>query len=181
MLPEKTTIYAHRTVDGVDTSVPITSFYAENRDVVAWDQVSQFAKDAAVAGEDPRFYEHGGVDPLGVVRAALSNVMGGDLQGASTITQQYVKNVQVAQATALATPEEQEAAYEEATETSLDRKLKEMRLAIALEKETSKDDILLGYLNIALLRRPDLRHPVGGAALLQRQRRRICPSRRPPA
>jgi membrane peptidoglycan carboxypeptidase len=149
-LPEKTTIYAHRSVDDVDQNVPIASFYAENRESVAWEQVAQSAKDAAIAGEDPRYYEHGGIDPLGVVRAAVSNVLGSDVQGASTITQQYVKNVLVAQATGLATEEERDAAYEEATKVSLDRKLKEMRLAIALEKEYSKDEILLGYLNIAL-------------------------------
>jgi membrane peptidoglycan carboxypeptidase len=149
-LPQKTTVYAHRTIDGQDQNVEIASFYAENRESVGWDQVAQVAKDAAVAAEDPRYYEHGGVDPLGVVRAAISNVMGGDVQGASTITQQYVKNVLVAQATGLATEEERAAAYEEATGVSFDRKLKEMRYAIAIEKEFSKDDILLGYLNIAL-------------------------------
>ncbi|WP_210508550.1 transglycosylase domain-containing protein [Naasia sp. SYSU D00057] len=149
-LPEKTTIYAHRSVDGADQNVPIASFYAENRESVAWEQVSQFAKDAALAAEDPRYYEHGGIDPLGVVRAAVSNVLGSDVQGASTITQQYVKNVLVAQATGLATEAERDAAYEEATKVSLDRKLKEMRLAIGLEKVYSKDEILLGYLNIAL-------------------------------
>ncbi|MCU1437926.1 MAG: hypothetical protein JWP66_1013 [Naasia sp.] len=149
-IPEKTTIYAHATVDGADQNVPIASFFAENRESVGWEQVSQFAKDAALAAEDPRYYEHGGVDPLGVVRAAVFNVLGGDIQGASTITQQYVKNILVAQATGLATEEEREAAYEEATKVSFDRKLREMRLAIALEKQFTKDEILLGYLNIAL-------------------------------
>ncbi|BDZ45757.1 hypothetical protein GCM10025866_16660 [Naasia aerilata] len=52
-LPERTTIYAHRAVDGADTNTPIASFFAENRESVAWDQVSQFAKDAAIAAEDP--------------------------------------------------------------------------------------------------------------------------------
>ncbi|BDI21522.1 transglycosylase domain-containing protein [Herbiconiux sp. L3-i23] len=149
-LPQKTTVYAHQSIDGQDQNVPIASFYAENRESVAWEQVADVAKNAAIAAEDPRYYEHGGVDPLGVVRAAISNVLGGEVQGASTITQQYVKNVLVAQATGLATEEEREAAYEEATSVSFDRKLKEMRYAIALEKEFSKDQILLGYLNIAL-------------------------------
>ena len=149
-LPEKTRIYAHRTVDGQDQTIQIANFYAENRESVTWDQVSQAAKDAAVAAEDPRYYEHGGIDPLGVARATVSNLLGSDVQGASTITQQYVKNVLVAQATGLATEKERQAAYDEATKVSLDRKLKEMRLAIGLEKVYSKDDILLGYLNIAL-------------------------------
>ncbi|MCU1570739.1 MAG: hypothetical protein JWR33_1480 [Naasia sp.] len=149
-LPEKTNIYAQREVDGKEKNVRIASFYAENRESVGWDQVSPFAKAAAVAAEDPRYYEHGGIDPVGVVRAAVLNVLGSDVQGASTITQQYVKNVLVAQATGLATEEERDAAYQEATKVSFDRKLREMRLAIGLEKEYSKDDILLGYLNIAL-------------------------------
>jgi membrane peptidoglycan carboxypeptidase len=149
-LPEKTTIYAHRTGGGADKNVPLASFYAENRESVTWNQVSQPAKDAAVAAEDPRFYEHGGIDPLGVVRAAVSNVFGSNVQGASTITQQYVKNVLVAQATGLATAKQRDAAYKEATKVSFDRKLKEMRLAIGMEKAYSKDQILLGYLNIAL-------------------------------
>lgn len=149
-LPEKTTVYAHKSVDGADQNVPIATFYAENRVNVGWDQVAQVAKDAAISAEDPRFYEHGGIDPFGVVRAALSNVLGSDVQGASTISQQYVKNVLIAQATGLSTEADREAAYNEATQVSLDRKLKEMRLAIGIEKEYSKDDILLGYLNIAL-------------------------------
>lgn len=149
-LPEKTTIYAHRTVNGADQNVPIASFYAENRESVTWNQVSQIAKDAAVAAEDPRFYDHGGIDPLGVVRAAVTNLFGSNLQGASTITQQYVKNVLVAQATGLATKAERDAAYAEATKVSFDRKLREMRMSIGLEKVYTKDEILLGYLNIAL-------------------------------
>jgi len=62
---------------------------------------------------------------------------------------QYVKNILVQKAEAIADPAERDAAYDEATKTTPDRKLKEMKLAIGLEKEYSKDDILLGYLNIA--------------------------------
>src|SRR6478735_543293 len=71
----------------------IASFYAENRVRVALKQMSPYIKDAVVAIEDSRFYEHSGVDPVGVLRALVSNVSGGDRQGASTLTQQYVTNV----------------------------------------------------------------------------------------
>src|SRR5215218_7623887 len=123
----------------------------ENREEVPWEAISQYVKDAAVAGEDPRFYEHGGIDIQGTVRAALNEyVIGGATQGGSSITQQYVKNVLINNGIREAkTEEEKETAYEKATETSPDRKLKEMRYAIALEKEYSKDEILKGYLNIA--------------------------------
>ncbi|KZX20146.1 membrane peptidoglycan carboxypeptidase [Rathayibacter tanaceti] len=147
-LAQKTEIYAKRT-DG--SNELLASFYAQNREEVAFDQVSQFAKDAAIATEDPRFYVHGGVDLQGTIRAVLSNLVGDDLQGGSSITQQYVKNVLVQKAESLSETDEaaSQAAYEEATATTPGRKLKEMKLAVDLEKKYSKDQILLGYLNIA--------------------------------
>ena len=146
-LSEKTDIYATRS-DG--STALLASFFDENREEVAWDAISQYAKDAAVAGEDPRFYEHGGVDIQGTLRGAVSTVTGRDVQGGSSITQQYVKNVLINNGVNQAkTEEEKEAAYAQATEVSAERKLKEMRYAIALEKKASKDEILLGYLNIA--------------------------------
>ncbi|WP_077224326.1 transglycosylase domain-containing protein [Rathayibacter sp. VKM Ac-2630] len=147
-LAQKTEIYA-KNADGTDGL--LASFYAQNREEVTFDQVSQAVKDAAISTEDPRFYEHGGVDLQGTIRAVVSNVIGGDLQGGSSITQQYVKNVLVQQAEALSDVDEaaSQAAYDEATATTPARKLKEMKLAVDLEKKYSKDDILLGYLNIA--------------------------------
>ncbi|WP_254431304.1 transglycosylase domain-containing protein [Agromyces sp. Marseille-P2726] len=147
-LSEKTDIYA-TAADG--TPIHLASFFDENREEVPWDSISQYVKDAAIAGEDPRFYEHGGVDLQGTIRGALSTyVLNQDVQGGSSITQQYVKNVLINNGVREAkTEEEKDAAYAAATETSPERKLKEMRYAIALEKKFSKDDILLGYLNIA--------------------------------
>ncbi|MDQ0574579.1 transglycosylase domain-containing protein [Agromyces albus] len=147
-LSEKTDIYATQP-DG--SPAHLASFFDENREEVPWEAISQYVKDAAIAGEDPRFYEHGGIDIQGTIRAALNEyVIGGATQGGSSITQQYVKNVLINNGVREATTEEEkEAAYEAATETSPDRKLKEMRYAIALEKEFSKDEILRGYLNIA--------------------------------
>ncbi|QHC66013.1 PASTA domain-containing protein [Rathayibacter sp. VKM Ac-2759] len=146
-LAEKSNVYAK---DASGADVLLASFYAQNRVEVGWDDISPFVKGAVVASEDPRFYEHGGIDLLGTVRAAATTAMGGSVQGGSSITQQYVKNVLVQKAEALSDPIERDAAYREATETTPERKVAEMRLAIGLEKEYPKNDILLGYLNIAL-------------------------------
>ncbi|GAA2043813.1 transglycosylase domain-containing protein [Agromyces tropicus] len=146
-LSEKSSVLAK---NGNGEWVELASFFDENREEVSWDYMSQYLKDAAVAGEDPRFYSHGGVDIQGTVRGALSTVLGRDTQGGSSITQQYVKNVLINNGVNEATTEEEkQAAYEAATEVSAERKLKEMRYAITLEKKYSKDDILRGYLNIA--------------------------------
>jgi len=147
-LSEKSNIFATR-ADG--STQLLASFYVENRVEVPLDQISQFAKDAAVSGEDPRFYEHGGVDLPGTLRAvAQTYVLGNDVQGGSSITQQYVKNVLIEKAVRNITDEaERAAAIESATKTTPERKLREMKLAIGLEKEYTKDQILQGYLNIA--------------------------------
>ncbi len=132
--------------------VKFAEFFDQNREEVPWEAVSQFAKDAAIATEDPRFYEHGGVDVLSAARAVVQNAASGQTEsGASTITMQYVKNVLVQQAEQLKTtdPEAGEKAFIAATETNIGRKLKEMRMAIGVEKKYDKDTILLGYLNIA--------------------------------
>jgi membrane peptidoglycan carboxypeptidase len=144
-LDQKTEIYAK----SGDKNVLIASFFAQDRQVVSWKEISDVAKNAAVAGEDARFYDHGGIDPLGIVRATVANLAGKDLQGASTITQQYVKNVCVQEAENKTTTKAVDAAYAVCTDPSVGRKLKEARYAIALEKKYSKDQILLGYLNIA--------------------------------
>ncbi|WP_020075921.1 transglycosylase domain-containing protein [Cryocola sp. 340MFSha3.1] len=142
--------------------VPIASFYSQNRVEVGWDGISQNLKDAAIATEDPRFYEHGGVDVTGTVRGAVLTALHKSVQGGSSITQQYVKNILVQrcenkQPDPTATEAVQkkqltvyEACYDDATKVDPSRKLKEMRYAIGLEKEYSKNDILQSYLNIAL-------------------------------
>ncbi|WP_159988103.1 penicillin-binding protein [Rathayibacter sp. VKM Ac-2803] len=144
-LMQRTNIYAG------DGTTLLASVYDQNRVEVGWDDVAQTAKDAAVAGEDPRFYEHGGIDLQGTLRAVSQTyLLGNDSGGGSSITQQYVKNVLVQKAESITDEAERDAAYKEAIDPTPERKLKEMRLAIGLEKESSKDDILLGYLNIAL-------------------------------
>ncbi|MCS5713995.1 transglycosylase domain-containing protein [Herbiconiux sp. CPCC 205716] len=146
-LAQNSEIYATNS-DG--TQVLLATVFDQNRQEVGWDDISPYVKDAVVTTEDPRFYEHAGVDIASTLRAALGNVASGGVEsGASTITMQYVRNILVQQAESLDTKAERDAAYEAATTESVDRKLTEMRLAIALEKQYSKNDILLGYLNIA--------------------------------
>ncbi|WP_375388572.1 transglycosylase domain-containing protein [uncultured Amnibacterium sp.] len=128
--------------------VLLASFYNQNREVIGWDDVPATVKNATLAAEDTRYFEHGGVDPMGILRAVVSNVTHGGGQGASTISQQYVKNVCIQEAELLPTQPQVEAAYAECT-GGIQRKLREARNAIGLEKIYSKKEILLGYLNIA--------------------------------
>ena len=128
-----------------DGSVMAT-FYYENRVLVPLSSVAPVMRQAVIAIEDSRFYEHGGVDPQGMSRALVNNFSGGDTQGASTLTQQWVKNVLLQQA---------RAAENKELETSLlnedyGRKLREAKLAISAEENLTKDQILERYLNIAL-------------------------------
>jgi membrane peptidoglycan carboxypeptidase len=133
-----------------ETIIPLATVYSQNREEVGPDEVSQFVKDATIAGEDRRFYEHGGVDVQGLIRAALSNTISGGVQsGASTLTMQLVKNIYIQQALQEPTEQGRKDAIAQAQRTEIDRKLKEMKLAIGLEKRYTKDEILLAYLNIA--------------------------------
>jgi membrane peptidoglycan carboxypeptidase len=143
---EQNRIYA--TQDG--QPVQIATTFDQNRESVPWEAVSDFAKSAAVSGEDQRYYEHGGIDLQGIARAAVTNVASGGVEeGASTITQQYVKNTFIQAALDLDTQDEIDKAYKAAVDSSFDRKVKEMKLAISLEKRYTKEEILLAYLNIA--------------------------------
>ncbi|MFT2816639.1 transglycosylase domain-containing protein [Leifsonia sp. A12D58] len=145
-LAQRSNIYATKT-DG--TPVLLASFYDQNREEVGWDAISQYVKDAAIAGEDPRFYDHGGIDLQGTLRAITMTAAGRDTQGGSSITQQYVKNVLVQKCEELSDEKAQTKCYDAATVATPDRKLREMRLAIGVEKKYGKDDILRQYLNIA--------------------------------
>lgn len=130
--------------------VQIATVYDQNRQDVAWADVSPFLKGAAVAGEDRRFYSHGGVDVQSFLRAGLGYVTKTGTTGGSTLAMQLVKNIRISQALALDTQAEQNKAYKEAIKTTPDRKLEEMKLAIGLEKKYTKNEILLAYLNINL-------------------------------
>lgn len=139
-LPQKSTMYAN------DGKTVIAEFYAQNREVVPLKDISEPMMQAVVAREDKRFWEHEGVDVQGVMRAFVQTYMKkGDQQGGSTLTQQYVKNVLATQARE---DDDPIAAYH-ATEDTVARKMREMLIAVQMEKKYSKQEILQGYLNIA--------------------------------
>jgi membrane peptidoglycan carboxypeptidase len=125
---------------------PIADFYEENRQEVTLANIAPVMQQAIVAIEDSRFFQHGGVDPKGLFRAAVANYASGRVvQGASTLTQQYVKNVLIETANAKG----DKAAIARATEQTKQRKIQEIKLAISLEKKIPKQEILNRYLNIA--------------------------------
>jgi membrane peptidoglycan carboxypeptidase len=134
-LPQQNTI-----VDSNGDTLAV--LFAQNRIEVPLEEISPIMQQAIIAIEDQRFLNHAGIDFRGTLRASISTGAGGQVQGGSTITQQYVKQILL---TAATTKEEQEAA----TAVSINRKLREARYAIALENKLSKKEILEGYLNIA--------------------------------
>ncbi|MFI6579437.1 transglycosylase domain-containing protein [Nocardiopsis sp. NPDC050513] len=132
--PQRSTIYDRE-------GNVIAEIFDQNRELVDIEDVSPVMIDAILAIEDARFYEHGGIDISGTLRAAV-RTLNGDVEGASSITQQYVKNVQIEAATS-------QEELEHAREESIARKIRELRYAVALEQRMTKDEILEGYLNIA--------------------------------
>ena len=124
----------------------ITNLYTNNRTPVTAEQIAPIMKQALVDIEDSRFYDHNGLDVQGTMRALVKNVAAGEVQeGGSTITQQLVKQTLLQTATSA---EERTAATEQDGVSGVSRKLREARLALALEGTFSKDEILTRYLNI---------------------------------
>jgi membrane peptidoglycan carboxypeptidase len=116
----------------------------QNRTIVPLNKIAPIMREAQVAIEDHRFYDHGGIDIQGTARAVISNLRNGSSVGASSLTQQYVKIS--LQYSALSSGNEEAAA--EAVKKDYMRKLKELKYAITLEKKLTKDEILEGYLNL---------------------------------
>lgn len=112
--------------------VLLANLYLENRQVVPLEQISPHLLQAVVAVEDERFYQHEGVDYIGLARAMVTNITTDRTEGASTLTQQFIRNTILA---------------EERFEISYKRKAREAWLALQLEKDHSKDEILAMYLN----------------------------------
>ncbi|MDO7868193.1 transglycosylase domain-containing protein [Nocardioides jiangxiensis] len=107
----------------------VGQFALQKRDRIPYSEMPQVVKDAVVAAEDRTFWTNGGIDLKGILRAALSNAKGNDTQGASTITQQYVKILYLS------------------SEHSYKRKIKEAIVAKKINREMSKQEVLEGYLN----------------------------------
>ncbi|GAB2736452.1 transglycosylase domain-containing protein [Streptomyces bullii] len=121
----------------------IATVYSRDRTVVALKHISPYMQKAIVAIEDARFYQHGAVDLKGVLRALNRNAQsGGVAEGASTLTQQYVKNVFVEEAG------DDPTKVAQATQQTLGRKIRELKYAIQVEEELGKKKILENYLNI---------------------------------
>jgi membrane peptidoglycan carboxypeptidase len=140
--------------DGTDFH--IATVYEQNREEVSLDEMSDNLKNAAVAGEDRRFYNHGGIDIPSVVRAAIGQIARTSSSGASTITMQLVRNIRVQEAFNETTDSAGKPVTDKqrakdiaaAVYPDLGRKLQEMKYAIGLEKKYSKQTILAAYLNI---------------------------------
>ncbi len=131
-LPERKPVFQaipSTVYDGAGNKLAVFSDFDLTVAMTAQD-VPEVLKQATVAAEDQRFYEHQGVDPKGVARAAWISYQGGEiLQGGSTITQQYIKNAYLN------------------FDVNLSRKLREALLATQLERQMTKDEILFNYLN----------------------------------
>ena len=112
-----------------DGETELGQYAKQNRDSIPYDQMPQDVKDAVVAAENRTFWSDSGIDYKGIIRAAFNNASGNATQGASTITQQYIKILYLTQ------------------ERSYTRKLKEAILSLKLGRDTSKQEILEGYLN----------------------------------
>jgi membrane peptidoglycan carboxypeptidase len=125
-LAQTTTIYAAN-------GTQLGTLADENRKVVSIKQIPKMVRDAVIAIEDDRFYEHKGIDFRGIARAAVEDIRSGDIQqGGSTLTQQYVKLIVIND-----------------TSETFDRKIREAAYAVQLEKQLTKDQILENYLNAA--------------------------------
>ena len=112
----------------------LAKIYLENRIEVGIDEVSPYVLEGTVATEDVRFYDHHGIDVQGIVRALVVNITShGTSEGASTITQQLVRNTVL---------------LDEMSSRTVERKVREMYIALQVEKMYTKDQILMMYLNV---------------------------------
>ncbi len=127
----------------LDRNGHVLAYYSTiDRVPVNYDKIAPVMTDAIVGIEDSRYWEHGAIDIKGTFRAVVNNLQHQAVQGGSTIAQQYVKNALI-----LSAPDPQQAAA--ATTDTLTRKLKELRMAIQVEHQMSKEQLLAAYLNAA--------------------------------
>lgn len=123
----------YSTIYASDRTTKLATITLENRIEVARNEVSDYVINGTVATEDERFYQHKGVDLMGVMRAVVNNFTGGSREGASTITQQLVRNTVM---------------LDEMNSITIERKIREMYIALKVEEEYSKDQILMMYVNV---------------------------------
>jgi membrane peptidoglycan carboxypeptidase len=129
----------------LDANGKLIAYYYPNyiyRVPVTYQQISPSMRDAAVAIEDSRFYHHGAIDIRGTLRAMVADLTGSQVQGGSTIAQQYVKNALLL--TASTNAQRQAAVAQDAA-----RKIIELRIAAAVEHEMTLNQLLAAYLNVA--------------------------------
>ena len=129
----------------LDSSGNLIAYYYPNhiyRIPVSFNQIAPVMRDAIVAIEDSRYYQHGALDIRGTLRAIATDLMGGQVQGGSTIAQQYVKNALLLTAT---TSQQAQAAVA----NSVARKIRELRIAAVVEHEMTPNQLLTAYLNVA--------------------------------
>lgn len=107
---------------------------SENREIVDYDKIPENMKNAFVAVEDRRFYKHGGIDPVSIIGSAFQNLKSGSIvRGGSTLTQQLARNTYLS------------------NDQTYERKIKEIFLALEIEKNLNKDEILEAYMNRVFL------------------------------
>ncbi|MFL6023838.1 MAG: transglycosylase domain-containing protein [Marmoricola sp.] len=130
-IPDPNTAFQAQTTNVyyADGKAKIGRFATQNRESVPLSEIAKPMQDAVVAAEDRTFWTNKGIDPKGILRAAFSNARGNATQGASTITQQYVKILYLNQ------------------ERTFKRKIKEAFLSLKIQQQQSKSQILEGYLN----------------------------------
>ena len=123
----------YSTIYAADRQTELAKITLENRIEVAPNEVSRYVLDGTVATEDERFYYHNGVDLMGIGRAVITNITGSGREGASTITQQLVRNTVL---------------LDEMNDITVERKVREMYIALKVEQEYTKDQILMMYINV---------------------------------
>ena len=151
-------------------SASALQYFGWDRQPVGYSQIAPNMVNALVAIEDSRYWVHGAIDLRGTIRAAVNDIEHKPVQGGSTIAQQYVKNVLLLQAEVA----DNSQAVQAADADTLNRKLNELRMAVAAEHQQSKQDILAGYLNDAYFGQQRLRDRDRRRDLLRHHRGASC-------
>jgi membrane peptidoglycan carboxypeptidase len=141
-----------------DGSQMVAAGSGQNRQNVTLDRIPPEMRWAVISAENKSFYQDSGVDPMGIARALANMARGGDTQGGSTITQQFVKNTYLSQ------------------EQTLSRKFKEMFISIKVGTKLSKDEILQGYLNTSYYGRGAYGIQAAAQAYYGKEARDLTPS-----